>query len=60
MHRRFLNDGLISELHDKVSEALQKVGIRFENEEALELFRAHGMKVDGQYVYFTDRQIEEA
>ncbi len=60
MHRRFLNDGLISELHNKVSEVLQKVGIRFENEEALELFRAHGMKVDGQYVYFTDRQIEEA
>lgn len=60
MRKRFLNDKTISELHNKVSEVLQKVGICFENEEALELFRSHGIKVDGQFVYFTDKQIEDA
>jgi len=60
MRKRFLSDAVISQLHDKVSEALLKVGIKFENDEALGLFRRNGFKVEGKYVYFTDKQIEDA
>lgn len=60
MRKRFLSDAVISQLRDKVSEALLKVGIKFENDEALGLFRRNGFKVDGKYVYFTDKQIEDA
>ncbi|NLN97303.1 MAG: hypothetical protein GX127_02725 [Eubacteriaceae bacterium] len=60
MKKKFLDSSTISNLRSKVSETLQKVGIRFEHESALDLFKKHGIRVEGDRVYLTDKEIEDA
>lgn len=44
-------------IHDKTMELLSTVGMRFLHPEAVEVLKAHGIKVDGQTAYFTEDQI---
>lgn len=50
----------MSRIHDASMELLGKVGIAFNEEEALGIFKAHGFKVDGKTVFFTEAQIRQA
>jgi trimethylamine--corrinoid protein Co-methyltransferase len=55
-----LNEAQIDKIHQACMYILNKVGIRFNDQEALDIFKQHGFKVDGQTVFFEERQIENA
>lgn len=44
-------------LHDASMEILRDVGVAFYDEEALAIFKSHGIKVDGRAVFPTEEQI---
>ncbi len=50
----------LAEIHQKTLWLLYKVGIKFEEQEALELFRHHGFQVEAPWVYFTEQQVTQA
>ena len=56
----YLNDEQIAHIHSQTLEVLDKKGIQFEHETALELFRAKGFRVEGDMVFFSQKQIEDA
>lgn len=45
-------------IHDETMRILEEVGMDFEYEPALEVFRAEGQKVEGNRVHFTREFIE--
>lgn len=47
-------------VHDNTVHLLETVGVKFESEEALEIFKAHGAKVDGRVVFITEAMLEVA
>ena len=47
----------VRKIHDATMRVLNKKGMIFHLPEAVELAKKHGLKVDGQTVYFTERQL---
>ena len=50
----------LNKLHNASMEILNDVGIAFHEPEALEIFKNHGVKVDGKVVFIKERHVEEA
>ena len=50
----------IAAIHRASLEVLANTGFRFVSETALAIFKSHGFRVEGQRVYFTERQIRRA
>ena len=50
----------MNKIHGAAMEILQTTGIAFNEEEALEIFKSHGFKIDGKKVFFTEEQIRKA
>jgi trimethylamine--corrinoid protein Co-methyltransferase len=44
-------------IHDASIDLLETVGVRFDDDEAIDLFKSNGFKVDGQIVFFTEKNI---
>ncbi|MCP4672230.1 MAG: trimethylamine methyltransferase, partial [Desulfobacula sp.] len=51
---------ILDKIHNSSLELLRETGIRFPNKEALEIFKHHGFKVEGQMVFFQQQDIEKA
>ena len=51
---------MLDKIHNSSLELLKETGIRFPNEEALEIFKHHGFKTDAQMVFFQQKDIEQA
>lgn len=47
-------------IHSSSMEILSSVGIRFKEEEAIEIFKKHGVKTDGYIVYLSESDIRKA
>lgn len=60
MPRRLLNQETVEEIHKKVLETLESVGMRFENSKAIELFQKHGARTEGNKVFITPNMVEDA
>ncbi len=50
----------IERIHKTSMQMLAEVGVHFPNQEALAVFREHGVKVDGQKVFLTEGQVMNA
>ena len=50
----------IAAIHGASLEVLDNTGFRFASESALTIFKSHGFRIEGQRVYFTERQIRRA
>jgi trimethylamine--corrinoid protein Co-methyltransferase len=50
----------VSAIHGATLEVLANTGFRFVSETALSIFRKHGFRIEGQRVYFNERQIQRA
>jgi len=50
----------LEKLHNATMEIYKKVGIAFHEPEAVEIFKRHGVKVDGRAVFLEERHVEEA
>jgi trimethylamine--corrinoid protein Co-methyltransferase len=53
-------DKELSRLHDASMEILRDVGIRFGDPEATGIFKAHGVRVEGNTVFLGESQIQKA
>lgn len=58
--RSFVTQESIELIHEKSLYLLKNKGIRFCSEELLEMFREKGFKVDGELVYITEEQVDDA
>ncbi|GBC62257.1 trimethylamine methyltransferase [Desulfonema ishimotonii] len=50
----------MTKIHDASMDLLQNVGIAFNEDEALEIFKSNGFRVDGKIVFFTEEQVRKA
>jgi trimethylamine--corrinoid protein Co-methyltransferase len=50
----------VQAVHDASVAVLEKTGVRFASDTALALFRAHGFRVEGQRVFFTEADLWKA
>ena len=55
-----LENGQLAMLHNACMKILSKVGVVFHEAEALEIFKNHGFKVDGEKVFFTEDKVLKA
>jgi len=53
------DEGLVT-IHDSAMEVLGDIGIRFASEQALDIFKQHGFRIDGERVYFTESEVRNA
>ena len=62
MNRAIVNfdKSILDQIHDRSIELLQVCGIRFPSTKALEIFKSRDFRVDGQTVYFEEKDIVEA
>jgi len=51
---------MLNQIHHFSMELLNDTGIRFPNKEALELFKHHGFKIEGEKVFFNQQNIEKS
>jgi trimethylamine:corrinoid methyltransferase-like protein len=51
---------MLDQIHNYSLELLNETGIRFPNKEALAIFNHHGLKTDGDKVFFHQQNIEKA
>jgi trimethylamine--corrinoid protein Co-methyltransferase len=56
----FLSPAEVEEIHKASMKVLANVGVRFPDDEALGVFRKHGVKTDGQMVYLGEDQVMTA
>lgn len=50
----------INKIHDAVLEVLRDVGVAFREPEAVEVFKNHGFKTEGETVFFQEKQVVKA
>ncbi|MGN0962232.1 MAG: trimethylamine methyltransferase family protein [Clostridia bacterium] len=55
-----LNRDELLKTHDATLKVLEQTGVVFDDEEAMELFKKHGAKVNGKIVHFPPEMVENA
>ncbi|MEG0379537.1 MAG: trimethylamine methyltransferase family protein, partial [Eubacterium sp.] len=58
-YERFVSQEEIEKIHNYSLRILSEVGMNFEHEEALEVFRKHGARVEGQTVFIDEKMIND-
>mgnify|MGYP002064000391 FL=1 len=48
------------QIHEASMDILGRVGVAFNNDEALEIFKTNGFKVDGKTVFMTEKDVQQA
>jgi len=56
----FISKNDVEKIHENVLRILSEVGVKFENPKALEVFKKHGARVDGETVYIDRKMLEDA
>ena len=59
-YEQFIAKEDIELIHENTIRILENVGVKFEHEEALEIFRKHGMRVEGDVVYMVEKDVRAA
>jgi trimethylamine--corrinoid protein Co-methyltransferase len=54
------NNEELSRVHQASVEILRDVGVRFNDPEAIRIFKQHGIKTDGSTVFLTEKDIQKA
>jgi len=62
MNRAIINfdKSVLDQIHNRSLEILRDTGIRFYNEKAVDIFKNRGFRVQGQIVYFEEKEIDNA
>lgn len=58
-YEKFISRDDIQKIHENTVKILENVGVNFENERALEVFRRHGLRIDGCKVYIDAKTLEK-
>lgn len=59
-YEQFIAKEDIEFIHENTIRVLENVGVKFEHEEALEIFRKHGIRVEGDVVYMSEKDVRAA
>lgn len=59
-YEKYISKQDIESIHEHTLKVLSDVGVKFEHEEVLELFKKNGAKVDGNIVYISGKLLNEA
>lgn len=59
-YERYISKESIASIHEHTLKILSEVGVKFEHEEVLELFKKHGARVEGDIVYINEKMLNEA
>ena len=54
------SDAELSRIHDTSINLLETVGVQFDDDDAIDLFKSNGFKVDGKTIFFTEKDIRRA
>ena len=57
---QLLSPQQIEDIHQATLDILGEIGVRFPDQEVREICKRHGLRTDGQLVFFTPDQIEQA
>ena len=55
-----MNPSQLNLIHNATMEILADTGVAFHSEKAVSLFKQHGFKTDGQLVFPTEQQVQNA
>lgn len=58
-YEKFISKEDILKIHENTLKILKNVGVIFENERALEVFRRHGLKIDGNKVFIDEKTLDQ-
>lgn len=59
-YSHYVSQETIDKIHENALILLEEVGVLFENDRALELFRQHGFQIEGQKVFLKRKTVEKA
>ncbi|KAF5087837.1 Glycine betaine methyltransferase [anaerobic digester metagenome] len=59
-YRNYVSQEMMEKIHEQSLRVLKEVGVRFENQRALDLFKDNGVKVDGSVVYLDEKTVVNA
>ena len=59
-YERFISKQEIENIHEHTLKILKEVGVKFEHEEALDIFRKHGARINGDIVYIDEDLFTQA
>ena len=59
-YEKYISKEDIEKIHAHTLTILKKVGVKFEHEEALSVFKEHGARIEGDQVYIEEKMLEEA
>ena len=57
---QYFTENELTRIHDASMELLKNVGVAFNDDEALGVFKKNGFKVDGRTVYFSENKVRQA
>ena len=57
---RFIEDRDYDRIHQASVKILKETGVVFQSDDAVEIFKKHGAKVDGQRVYIAEDMVNKA
>ena len=55
-----LSTDQLNKIHSASMGILQKTGVQFKNQEAVEIFKKNGFRVEGDVVFFEERHVQNA
>jgi len=58
-YEQYVSKDDVKRIHENTLRILSEVGVKFESKKALEIFKNHGVKVDGEIVYIDQATLEE-
>ena len=59
-YEKYISKDSVQKIHENTLRILSEVGVRFENERVLEIFKSHGAKTDGEIVYISESLLKKA
>ena len=58
-YEQYVSKEDVLKIHEYSVRILEEVGVRFEHEKALELFKQRGARVEGETVFIPEKMIDE-
>ena len=57
-YEKYISKESVEKVHENTLKILSEIGINFENTRALEVFKKHGARVEGDTVFIDEKMLE--
>lgn len=59
-YEQYISKASVEKIHENTLRILSEIGVNFENERALEVFKKHGTRVEGETVFIDEKMLDAA